>query len=130
MNTETPVRVILIEDERIMCEIIKPALSAVGCEVVGEADDGESGLALFEETAPDLVLLDIRMPGMDGLEALTAIKEKSAAAYVVMLTAVDDIEAVEDCMIAGAKDYLNKTMPVAEMINRLTRHVDRISRKA
>ncbi|MDD9878617.1 MAG: response regulator [Magnetovibrio sp.] len=126
MSTGRPLRAIIVDDEKLIRDIIKPALTTLGCDIVGEAESGPDGIRLFEETSPDLVLLDIRMPDMDGVEVLAALKERTPEAYVVMLTAVDDTEVIEDCMIARAKDYLRKTIPVQDMISRLQRHIDRL----
>ena len=130
MTAGEPLRAIIVDDEKLIRDIIKPALTTLGCDIVGEAENGPDGIRLFEETSPDLVLLDIRMPDMDGVEVLAALKEKTPGAYVVMLTAVDDTEVIEDCMIAGAKDYLKKTIPVQDMITRLQRHIDRLDGSA
>ncbi len=117
---------IIIDDESLQRRVVKVALEAIDCDVIGEADDGQSGLALAQAKRPDLILLDIKMPGMDGLEALQHIVADMPDAYVVMLTAIDDETAVETCMIHGAKDYLKKNMPVQDMVQRLQRHADRL----
>jgi len=125
-DNTTAVRTIIIEDEELMRQIVGSALMSLGCEIVGEAADGRSGVELFERTAPDLVLLDIRMPVMSGMETLTALLEKDPDAHVVMLTAVADSDLVEQCVIAGAKDYIKKHTPVDQLIQRLQKHVNRV----
>ncbi len=124
------VTAIVIDDDELMRRAVRAALISLDCEVVGETYDGEEGLELFNETKPDLVLLDIRMPKMDGLEALTKLTEADEEAYVVMMTFMDDDDLVEDCMIAGAKDFLRKDMSLKDMIARIERHVLRIQRAA
>lgn len=124
------VTAIIIDDDDLMRRVIVAALTALECEIVGEADDGKQGLALFQATKPDLVLLDIRMPEMDGLEALKELEKLDEDAYVVMMTSMDDDESIEDAMIGGAKDYLRKNMSMNEMVARLGRHVTRLSQKA
>ena len=122
--------VIIIDDDDLMRRAVRAALSSFNCVVVGETFDGEDGLKLYEEMKPDLVLLDIRMPKMDGLEALKKISELNKDAYVVMMTFMDDDSLVQECMIAGAKDYLRKEMPLKEMVARLERHINRLSTAA
>lgn len=118
---------IIIDDEELQRRVVKVALQAVDCTVLGEADDGEAGVALASELKPDLILLDIKMPKMDGLAALQKITAEIPDAYVVMLTAVEEGEIIETCMIHGAKDYLKKNMPVQDMVKRLQRHADRLT---
>jgi len=124
---EKQVRAIVIDDDELMRRVVKVALETLGCEIVGEAGDGEAGLELFAQTAPDLVLLDIRMPEIDGFEVLQAIKDRNENAYVVMMTFLGDETSVEDSMIGGAKDFLRKDMAMKSIVARLERHVARLS---
>lgn len=119
------VRAIIVDDSELMRRVVVTALGILDCDIVGEADDGEAAIALYNEVSPNLVLLDIRMPKMDGLTALEKLLEVDPKAYVVMMTAVEDEEAIEDAMIGGAKDYLRKSMAMNEMVSRLERHVNR-----
>lgn len=129
-DAKKTVTAIVIDDDELMRRAVRAALISLDCDVIGETYDGEEGLELFNETKPDLVLLDIRMPKMDGLEALTKLTEADEDAYVVMMTFMDDDDLVEDCMIAGAKDFLRKDMSLKDMIARIERHVLRIQRAA
>jgi len=122
-----PVRAIIVDDDELMRRVVKVALETLGCEVVGEASDGEAGLDLYAQTSPDLVLLDIRMPMMDGFEVLQTLEKTNKDAYVVMMTFMDDKESVENSMIGGAKDYLSKDMSMKDMVARLERHVTQLS---
>ena len=123
----SPLSAIIIDDEELQRRVVKVALQTVDFTVLGEADDGEAGVALASELKPDLILLDIKMPKMDGLVALQQIMAQTPDAYVVMLTAVEEGEIIDTCMIHGAKDYLKKNMPVQDMVKRLQRHADRLA---
>jgi DNA-binding NarL/FixJ family response regulator len=111
-DVKKTVTAIVVDDDELMRRAVRAALISLDCKVVGETYDGEEAHELYSETKPDLVLLDIRMPKMDGLEVLTKLTEVDEDAYVVMMTFMDDDDLVEDCMIAGAKDYLRKDMIV------------------
>jgi len=124
---EKRVRAIVIDDDELMRRVVKVALETLGCEIAGEASDGEAGLDLYAQTSPDLVLLDIRMPMMDGFEVLQGLQKMREDAYVVMMTFLDDEASVEESMIGGAKDYLRKDMSMKDMVARLERHVTRLS---
>ncbi len=129
-DVKKTVTAIVVDDDELMRRAVRAALISLDCEVVGETYDGEEALELYSETKPDIVLLDIRMPKMDGLEVLTKLTEVDEDAYVVMMTFMDDDDLVEDCMIAGAKDYLRKDMSLKDMIARIERHVLRIQKTA
>ncbi len=121
------VRVIIIDDDELMRRVVVAALLSLDCEVVGEAGDGEEGIELYRDANPDLVMLDIRMPNMNGIELLEALSEEDSEAYVVMMTFLEDEGSVQDAMIGGAKDYLRKSMSMQEMVARLERHVTHLS---
>lgn len=121
------VRAIIVDDDELMRRVVVAALMALNCEVVGEASDGEEGIKLYRETNPDLVMLDIRMPNMNGIEVLEAFEDEEIPPYVVMMTFLEDEASVQDAMIGGAKDYLRKNMSMQEMVARLERHVARLS---
>lgn len=129
VRDNTPVKAIIIDDDELMRRVVKAALLALECEIVGEASDGAEGLELYKKTSPDLVLLDIKMPNMDGIEMLTALEDVDENAYVVMMTAMDDEESIENSMIGGAKDYLRKNMAMQDMVARMERHVTRLSKQ-
>jgi DNA-binding response OmpR family regulator len=101
-------RVLIIDDEENIRQTMQIALEAEGY-VVGTAADGPEGLRRFREREGwDLVLLDQRMPGMEGLEVLRRIREIDPAACIVMVTAYGTIELAVDAMRAGATDFLRK----------------------
>ena len=103
-------RILIIDDEENIRRVTRLALQAAGYEV-GEAGDGERGLEAFGNgSAWDAVLLDQRMPGMDGLETLRQIKERQPDARVIMSTAYASIELAVDAMKLGATDFVRKPM--------------------
>lgn len=103
-------RVLIIDDEENIRRVIRLTLQAAGYEV-GEASDGQRGLEAFGDgTSWDAVLLDQRMPGMDGLETLRHINERNANVRVIMSTAYASIELAVDAMKLGATDFVRKPM--------------------
>jgi len=103
-------RVLIVDDEENIRRVTRLTLQAAGYEV-GEAADGERGLEAFGDgSAWDAVLLDQRMPGMDGLETLRHINERDATARVIMATAYASIELAVDAMKLGATDFVRKPM--------------------
>jgi DNA-binding NarL/FixJ family response regulator len=103
------VRVLLVEDDESFVDAIKAVLGHdERFDVVGVAGDGTRAVELSEELAPDLVLIDIGLPGIDGVEATRAIRERSPAARVVMLTGRTDRSDIERTERAGAIGYVTK----------------------
>ncbi|KQV25022.1 ANTAR domain-containing response regulator [Yonghaparkia sp. Root332] len=106
-STVAPRRVIVAEDESLIRMDIVEILRDNGFDVVGEAGDGETAVALATELRPDLVVMDIRMPQMDGIEAAKRLSENHIAP-VVLLTAFSQKELVEQASEAGALAYVVK----------------------
>ena len=103
-------RILIIDDEENIRRVTRLTLQAAGYEV-GEAADGERGLEAFGDGSSwDAVLLDQRMPGMDGLEILRHIKNRQPEARVIMATAYASIELAVDAMKLGATDFVRKPM--------------------
>jgi AmiR/NasT family two-component response regulator len=113
-------RVVIAEDEAIIRLDLKETLDEIGFDVVGEASDGERAVALAEELRPDLVILDVKMPVLDGISAAQRIVTERIAP-VVILTAFSQRDLVERARDAGAMAYLVKPfsssdlLPAAEM---------------
>jgi DNA-binding NarL/FixJ family response regulator len=111
------VRVLLVDDEALMRSGLRLMLDgARGIEVVGEARDGLDALEQITALAPEVVLLDVRMPQMTGLEALAALRERGETARVVMLTAFDTDEFLLEALRAGAAGFLLKDSPPEEVV--------------
>ncbi len=100
-------KILLIDDERDMLIGCQRFLEAAGYAVVS-ADSGEDGLALFETESPDVVVLDLKMPGMDGMAVLHHILVRDPDAVVIILTGFGSIEAAVDAIKAGAFDFVEK----------------------
>jgi DNA-binding NarL/FixJ family response regulator len=110
-------RVLLVDDHALFREGLAMIIAGQpDMEVVGEAGDGLEAIVKTEELRPDLVLLDIQMPGLDGLEAARQIKSKQPETVVVMLTVRDDEEKLFQAIKNGAQGYLLKNMHSRELI--------------
>lgn len=108
-------RIVLVDDEPHVRNFIKLTLRELGVQIVAEAGNGEEAVAAFRQYRPDLVLLDIMMPGTTGPEALEAIMADDPDARVIMLTSISDSESVNRCLDIGAWDYLLKDGAVEEI---------------
>ncbi|NDJ77073.1 MAG: response regulator transcription factor [Chloroflexi bacterium] len=103
------IRVMIVDDQLVVCEGIQSILSTVpNIEVVGMAHDGQAALHMIPGTDPDLVLMDLKMPGMNGIHATRAIREQFPEVRVLVLTTYDHDEWVMDALRAGADGYLLK----------------------
>lgn len=100
--------ILIVDDAEFMRTMLRDICQDMGLEVVGEASDGATGVAAFRDLTPDLVLLDITMPGMDGTEALQEILTVDPQAQVVMITALGQKEQVLAAIKAGARDFIIK----------------------
>ena len=109
------VRVVIAEDEAIIRLDLKEILEEEAYEVVGETGRGDEAVALVREHKPNLAILDIRMPGMDGLAAAREINEEGVSA-VLVLTAFSQRNLIEEARDAGAMAYLIKPFTKAELI--------------
>ena len=109
------VRVVIAEDEAIIRLDLKETLEEEGYEVVGETGRGDEAVAMVKDTSPDLAILDIKMPGMDGLTAAREIAGDKAAA-VLILTAFSQRDLIEQARDAGALAYLVKPFQKSELL--------------
>jgi DNA-binding NarL/FixJ family response regulator len=106
---DSPIRIVVADDHPVVRGGLVSLLRTIpGLDVVGEAADGETAVRLVHEQRPDVVLMDVRMPGMDGVEATRRIREQTPASRVLILTMYDDDATVFTAMKAGAQGYLLK----------------------
>jgi len=110
-----PIRVVIAEDEAIIRLDLKETLEEEGYEVVGETGRGDEAVTLVRDLSPDLVILDIKMPGLDGLTAAKEISQERRAA-VLILTAFSQRDLIERARDAGALAYLVKPFQKTELI--------------
>ncbi|MEU4202844.1 response regulator transcription factor [Streptomyces sp. NPDC045470] len=111
-----PVRVLVVDDQRLIRDGIASLLSIrPGISVVGTAVDGREAVAKVLELGPDVVLMDVRMPGMGGVEAVAVLRGEAPECRAVMLTTFDDKEYVVQALRAGACGYLLKDLPADEL---------------
>jgi two-component system chemotaxis response regulator CheY len=113
-------KILLVDDAAFMRKVIKDTLSKNGYTELFEAVDGADAVAKFDEIKPDLVIMDITMPNMDGLEALKAIREKDSNANVVMCSAMGQETMVMDAVRSGAKDFIVKPFKPDRILKTVT----------
>jgi two-component system KDP operon response regulator KdpE len=126
MDTQ-PVKVLVVDDEAAMRRGICVSLVARGYSVE-EARSGEEAISAFHERKADLVLLDINMPGMNGIEACRRIRSEAPRAGILMITIRDSEEDTVQALEAGADDYITKPFRVRELLARLSAITRRASR--
>jgi DNA-binding NarL/FixJ family response regulator len=111
-----PLRILLVDDDPVFRELIAFVLRAdVGAEIVGHASDGTEGVELAQELHPDVVVMDLRMPCMDGFEATRQIAATVPDARVVVVSSSKEREDIERAGRAGAAGYVPKDRAVAEL---------------
>ncbi len=101
-------KILICDDAAFMRMMIKDILTKNGYNIAGEAENGKKAVEKFNETKPDLVLMDITMPEMDGIQALKKIKEMDPGACVIMCSAMGQQAMVIEAIQSGAKDFIVK----------------------
>ena len=115
MGQKRPKKVLIAEDEALIRLDLVELLTEEGFEVVGQAADGEEAVKLARELEPDLIIMDVKMPGMDGITAAEIIGEERIAP-ILMLTAFSQSELVERARDAGVMGYLVKPFGASEVV--------------
>ncbi len=117
-----PIRVLIVDDHTLFRSGIKLLLERQsGFEVVGEAGDGLEGVKRAKQLKPDVVLLDLHMPGTSGLEAISLLREDAPQAQVIMLTVSEDAEDLLEALRAGARGYLLKNIETDFLLDSIRR---------
>ena len=101
-------KILIVDDAAFMRMMIKDILTKNGYEIAAEAENGQKAVEKYAETKPDLVLMDITMPEMDGIQSLKKIKELDPAANVIMCSAMGQQAMVIEAIQSGAKDFIVK----------------------
>src|SRR6186713_345052 len=117
MNTGTPIRICLVDDQTLVRQGIRSLLAlAEGMEVIAEAGDGRQAVELIPQIKPDVVLMDMRMPIMSGLEALQALAARGELPPTIILTTFDDDQLVLAGIKVGARGYLLKDVTLDQLV--------------
>ena len=112
------INVYLVDDQNLVRQGVRALLEiAEGINVIGEADGGKQAIELIPDINPDVVLLDMRMPEMSGLDVLKELKKRDQLPPTIILTTFDDDELVLAGLKSGAKGYLLKDVPLAELVD-------------
>lgn len=131
MNT----KILLVDDEPITRLDLKMMLESYGFEVAGQAADGLDAIELCKKVKPDVVLMDIKMPGVDGLKATKIIKQESYAKEVILITAFSDKQYVEKAMEHGAYSYIikpiteNNLMPMLQVASKRCNEIEILKKR-
>ena len=116
MLPEIPVRLLIVDDHELVRDGIRARLeSEEGLEIIGEAENGRQAVELVEQLQPDLVMLDINMPEMNGLDAVEEIRNRDLPCNILMLSLYDNSEYVRRAMALGTNGYLLKDVSQIEM---------------
>ena len=116
--------VLIVDDLTFIKMVLKDLVEKAGFRVVGEASDGEEALKMYDEKRPDVVLLDITMPKMDGLTALKKILEMDPQAKVIMCSALGQQRLILQAIQLGAKDFIVKPFRPERVIGSIKKTLD------
>ena len=121
MNDSGPIRVVIVDDHPVVVDGLRASLeSSTGFQVLGQAGSGEEALRRVDEVHPDVVLMDLEMPGIGGLEAIRRLTQRHPEVAVLVLTMFDQDELVLSALRAGARGYVLKGAPRADVVRSIT----------
>ena len=117
------IKVLVVEDEELIRRgiVLTVDWASLGCVVAGEASNGEEGLELAEKCGPALIITDLKMPKMDGIEMLRRLRARGSTAQVIILTAYDTFQYAQSALRLGAADYLLKPFRDGELEQAISR---------
>lgn len=119
-ESESPIKVVLVEDHPLFRRGIRELLTDEGIDVIGEAGNGELALSIIPRLRPDVVLMDLSMPGINGVETTRRLRQVMPDAQVLVMTASSEEADVLDAIMAGASGYLLKEASVDEILSAVT----------
>jgi two-component system chemotaxis response regulator CheY len=117
-------RILLVDDAKFMRMMLREILRDAGYEVVAEANNAKEAIKTYQEVKPDLVTMDIIMPGMSGLEAARAIIKLDPRAKIIMVSAMGQQELVKESLDAGASDFVVKPFVLDEVLEKVRKVLD------
>jgi len=118
------VNVLIVDDLAFIKIVLRDILEKAGFRVVGEASNGEQAISMYQDTRPDVVLMDITMPGMDGLTALKQIRQIDPAARVIICSALGQQRLIVQAIQLGAKDFIVKPFQPQRVVSALKKALD------
>ncbi len=116
--------ILLVDDEPHIRKYVSLILKQLGSPIIVEAGNGEEAIAAYQREDPDLVLMDVNMPKMDGIETLKHLKEIDPNCVVIMLTSLANRETIEQALELGAANYIRKDTPKEEIAKSLSETID------
>jgi two-component system chemotaxis response regulator CheY len=120
MDTKNKIKVVIIDDNDMIRTLLKVILRSEQFDVVGEAEDGKAAIEVCLKFDPDIVLLDIAMPLMNGIDALAEIRLHLPCAVIIMVTANDDENIINEAIKKGASGYVVKPFNTLSVIETMT----------
>ena len=118
------VNVLIVDDLAFIKIVLRDILEKAGFRVVGEASNGEQAISMYQDARPDVVLMDITMPGMDGLTALKQIRQIDPAARVIICSALGQQRLIVQAIQLGAKDFIVKPFQPQRVVSALKKALD------
>lgn len=113
----SPLRVVVIDDDPLVCKFLGQILQSADIQVVAEGRDGDEAVTLAQRHQPDVIIMDIRMERMDGIDATKEVKKMATPPAVILMTSFDTEPAIMDSIAAGVAGFLGKDFAPAELIN-------------
>jgi two-component system chemotaxis response regulator CheY len=111
-------KLLVVDDAPQMLKAFRDILEAQGCEVC-EAENGEEALIKYEEVKPDVVLMDILMPKLDGISATKGILRADPHAKIIVISAVGKSGLAEECLVAGAREFIVKPFKIKDLLGKI-----------
>ena len=115
------IQVVVVDDVQSVRTLLQRTLPFYDIEVVGDASTGEEAMAVVESTKPDVVILDVHMPGMSGIDALEAIRERSPRSRIIMFSNDDSPDVIDDALRLGANGFLTKLTLIPDIAAEIER---------